>query len=106
MHVGRNRPGHTWQDVLDDIDTPCVDTPVALEMAVLPLSYLQLVDSDPSYRQVKLEAEGEYNIVVEARNAIWVCGPFRVFSAPRGSCRFRCSTELTGGIARTESPIS
>jgi hypothetical protein len=32
-------------------------------------------------QQVELELEGEYHIV-EARNAIWTCGPFHVVAAP------------------------
>ncbi|MGD2148806.1 MAG: hypothetical protein PVH41_19090 [Anaerolineae bacterium] len=50
--------------------------------AVLPFSHLQVVDSDTSYRQVELELEGSWYVVVEARNAIWACGPFNVVAAP------------------------
>jgi hypothetical protein len=64
LGVGRNNPGHTWQDVVKDIGTPPSTDLTARGVAIMRADYLVFGD-EADYRQFTFDIEGEYNITVQ-----------------------------------------
>jgi hypothetical protein len=83
LYVGRNDPGHTWHDVLEDIGTPPNPDAPTRGIAILEWDYVAYGD-EADYRQYTLEIEAEYHITIQGHGqyfGIWPCGPFFVKAA-------------------------